>query len=150
MYTVYSLTLWPPRLRASADWSSWRPQPSRRGWWGSPRPCTDSRGSGWAPRASEKCGVYHIFICTVRPSKLFGAPGTQPMGDRTPARQSKHILHCKKRLAVYPSPAGMSLTKLSLAGNNIIYFIKFIYLIIPRVVSLRCAPNLSGIGTISH
>jgi hypothetical protein len=24
--------------------------------------------------------------------------------------------HCKKRLAVFPSPAGMSLTKLSLAG----------------------------------
>ncbi len=29
-------------------------------------------------------------------------------------------LHCKKRLAVFPSPAGMSLTKLSLVGNNLI------------------------------
>ncbi len=28
-------------------------------------------------------------------------------------------LHCKKRLAVFPSPAGMPLTKLSLAGNNL-------------------------------
>ncbi len=28
--------------------------------------------------------------------------------------------HCKKRLAVFPSPAWMSLTKLSLAGNNLI------------------------------
>jgi hypothetical protein len=27
-------------------------------------------------------------------------------------------LHCKKRSAVFPSPAGMSLTKVSLAGNN--------------------------------
>ncbi len=27
-------------------------------------------------------------------------------------------LHCKKRLAIFPSPAGMSLTKLSLGGNN--------------------------------
>jgi hypothetical protein len=27
-------------------------------------------------------------------------------------------VHCKKRLAIFPSPAGMSLTKLSLAGNN--------------------------------
>jgi NRAMP (natural resistance-associated macrophage protein)-like metal ion transporter len=27
-------------------------------------------------------------------------------------------LHCKTRLAVFPSPARMSLTKLSLAGNN--------------------------------
>ncbi len=26
-------------------------------------------------------------------------------------------LHCKKELAVFPSPAGMSLTKLSLAGK---------------------------------
>ena len=26
-------------------------------------------------------------------------------------------LHCNKRLAIFPSPAGMSLTKLSLAGN---------------------------------
>jgi len=28
-------------------------------------------------------------------------------------------LHCKKRFAVFPSPARMSLTKLSLAGNNL-------------------------------
>ncbi len=27
-------------------------------------------------------------------------------------------IHSKKRLAIFPSPAGMSLTKLSLAGNN--------------------------------
>ncbi len=29
-------------------------------------------------------------------------------------------IHCKKRLAVFPSPAGMLLTKLSLAGNNLV------------------------------
>jgi hypothetical protein len=29
-------------------------------------------------------------------------------------------LHCKKRLAAFPSPAGMSLTKLFLGGNNFI------------------------------
>jgi hypothetical protein len=28
--------------------------------------------------------------------------------------------HCKKGLTVFPSPAGMSLTKLSLAGNILI------------------------------
>jgi len=28
----------------------------------------------------------------------------------------KYQLHCKKRLAVFPSPAGMSLSTLSLAG----------------------------------
>ncbi len=29
-------------------------------------------------------------------------------------------VRCKKRFAIFPSPAGMSLTKLSLAGNNLI------------------------------
>jgi hypothetical protein len=28
-------------------------------------------------------------------------------------------MHCKKGLAVFPSPAGMSLTKLSLGGKNL-------------------------------
>jgi hypothetical protein len=30
------------------------------------------------------------------------------------------MIHCKKRLAIFPSSAGMSLTKLYLAGNNLI------------------------------
>jgi len=29
------------------------------------------------------------------------------------------MMHCKKSLAIFPSPAGMSLIKLSLAGNNL-------------------------------
>jgi hypothetical protein len=29
-------------------------------------------------------------------------------------------IHCKKRFAIFPSPTGMSLTKLSLDGNNLI------------------------------
>ncbi len=36
---------------------------------------------------------------------------------RTSTNKTPNNLHCKKRLAVFPSPAGMSLTKLSLAGN---------------------------------
>ncbi len=81
--------------------------------------------------------IYRFYIqYRVRQSKLVCAPGAQPMGARTPARQSKHILHCKKRLAVFPSPAGVSLTKLSLAGNNLNLFkfisLNLIYLIIPR------------------
>jgi len=31
------------------------------------------------------------------------------------------LIHCKKRLAVFPPPAGMSLTKLSLAGKYFNY-----------------------------
>jgi len=30
-----------------------------------------------------------------------------------------HVSHCKKRFMVFPSPAGMSLAKLSLIGNNL-------------------------------
>jgi hypothetical protein len=31
------------------------------------------------------------------------------------------LLHCKKELAVFPSPAGMSLIKLFLGGNNLVF-----------------------------
>ncbi len=30
------------------------------------------------------------------------------------------VLHCEKRFVIFPSPAGMSLTKLSLDGNSLI------------------------------
>ncbi len=33
-------------------------------------------------------------------------------------QQKQFLLPCKKRLAIFPSPAGKSFTKLSLAGNN--------------------------------
>jgi len=31
------------------------------------------------------------------------------------------LVHCKKELAVFPSPAGMSLIKLFLGGNNLVF-----------------------------
>jgi hypothetical protein len=31
-------------------------------------------------------------------------------------------VHCKKEFAVFPSPAGMSLIKLFLSGNNLVFF----------------------------
>jgi hypothetical protein len=34
---------------------------------------------------------------------------------------SHYSIHCKKRLAIFPSPAGMSQTKLSLAWNNKVF-----------------------------
>jgi hypothetical protein len=42
------------------------------------------------------------------------------------------IIHCKNRFAVFLTPAGMSLNKLSLAGNNII---------IPRLGEFECHPG---------
>ncbi len=35
-------------------------------------------------------------------------------------KMDRKILHCKKRLAIFLSPDGMSLTTLSLARNNLI------------------------------
>jgi hypothetical protein len=46
--------------------------------------------------------------------------------------------HCKKRLSNFPSPARMSLTKLSLGGNN---------LIIPVKGEFDCFPVTSRMGT---
>jgi hypothetical protein len=34
---------------------------------------------------------------------------------------STYIMHCKKELAIFPSPAGMSLIKLFLGGNNLVF-----------------------------
>jgi len=42
-------------------------------------------------------------------------------------------LHCKKRLAIFPSPAGMSLTTLSLAVNNL--YMTSLFLLRESVVS---------------
>jgi hypothetical protein len=41
-------------------------------------------------------------------------------GGRGGGREFPVSIHCKKRLSFFPSPAGMSLTKLSLVGNNLI------------------------------
>jgi hypothetical protein len=39
---------------------------------------------------------------------------------RNPVSGLWTVVHCKKRLVSFPSPGGMSLTKLSLAENNLI------------------------------
>ncbi len=41
--------------------------------------------------------------------------------SRNPRYFQFSSLHCKKMLPVFPSPGGVSLTKLSLAGNNLIF-----------------------------
>jgi hypothetical protein len=40
-------------------------------------------------------------------------------GERGEMRERPEKIHCKKRFAIFPSPAGMSLTKLSHARNNL-------------------------------
>ncbi len=44
------------------------------------------------------------------------------IGRRVLSRDSKEMrVHCKKGLAVFLSPAGMSLIKLFLGGNNLVF-----------------------------
>ena len=38
----------------------------------------------------------------------------------SPPLELRHTLHCNKSFAIFLSPAGLSLTKLSLAGNNVL------------------------------
>jgi hypothetical protein len=46
--------------------------------------------------------------------------GSQTHSNHSAKSHQKIRVHCKKTLTIFPSPARMSLTKLSLAGNNLI------------------------------
>jgi hypothetical protein len=52
----------------------------------------------------------------------FWSKGSRVIAIFLPKKVAKKVMeHCKKRLRIFLSPAGMSLTKLSLAGNNLIF-----------------------------
>jgi hypothetical protein len=54
------------------------------------------------------------------------------------------VLHCKKRLAIFPSPAVMSLKKLFLVGNNL--WLTFIHMQCILLYSLYSGTqNINGI-----
>jgi hypothetical protein len=61
--------------------------------------------------------IYIVQVCTqysTTKSSLYEVP----LGFRL--KMQPKLLHCEKKLTIFPSPAGMSLTKLSLAGNSLI------------------------------
>jgi hypothetical protein len=59
--------------------------------------------------------MLYLFLCDClaleTPEQAFAHV---PVTSEAAVRSS----HCKKRLPIFPSPAGMSITKISLAGNN--------------------------------
>ncbi len=57
----------------------------------------------------------HPLISSFTPSKVLAGDNIIPLSWK-----NIHTPHCKKRLAVFPSPTVLSLTTLSLAGNNLI------------------------------
>ncbi len=61
---------------------------------------------------------------SAREDSRLSAKGRHGLSAREVAGCSREgnegLSHCEKRLPIFLSPAGMSLTKLSLAGNNLI------------------------------
>jgi hypothetical protein len=55
-------------------------------------------------------------------SKEYGQSKDMQLPEEDEYRmQGTYNIHCKKELAVFPSPAGMSLIKLFLGGNNLVF-----------------------------
>jgi hypothetical protein len=63
-------------------------------------------------------------MCGARGGEYFISEPRWSSGKIVPGDPSsglKGSIHCKKELAVFPSPAGMSLIKLFLGGNNLVF-----------------------------
>ncbi len=68
-----------------------------------------------------KNGLYRFYS---HPKSVEGIIFDQEEAERQSLRsggRKKTAIHCNKRLAVFPSLAGMSLTKLSLVENSLIF-----------------------------
>jgi hypothetical protein len=62
---------------------------------------------------SMHCAVHTFLSSVIVVSRQFCVPTAAVINNSTWRR-----IHCQKRLAIFPTSAGMSLTKLSLAGSN--------------------------------
>jgi hypothetical protein len=63
---------------------------------------------------------YALYVQTAGGGKRYTVHVQSSMLLAVERDKSCMSIHCKKSLTIFPSPAGMSLTKLSLAGNNFI------------------------------
>ena len=71
--------------------------------------------------ARQRAARVHVHVCAPEPGSVRTQIGGSDRPDVFTSCQARaKYKHCKKRLAIFPSPAGMSLTKLSLALNLII------------------------------
>jgi hypothetical protein len=70
-------------------------------------------GIVWQPQYNQ----FPVSTLSQRPLKNTGSQSEAAL-DWSMIKYA--IVHCKKMLSVFPSPTGMSLTKLSLPGNNLI------------------------------
>ncbi len=71
---------------------------------------------------SSPCMVLQFLAPTWNPNLVdLPGPSAKPVALAHWNAPASGMIHCKERLAVFPSPAGMSVTKLSLDGNNQIF-----------------------------
>jgi hypothetical protein len=64
------------------------------------------------------CGLHCLSLITLLLSLVRFGNHSQKLYEQTKPFLKGYTV--KKKLAIFPSPAGMSLTKISLAGNNLI------------------------------
>ncbi len=60
-------------------------------------------------------------VKTVRPIKVHIGQKNRDVQYTYCGAQRLRGVHCKKEVAIFPSPAGMSMTKLSLGGKKLNY-----------------------------
>jgi len=82
----------------------------------------------WDESMREGLGglILRVAIAEGWEEKYLGIRGTEKgqgwaESESDEGRGTKEGVHCKKELAIFPSPAGMSLTKLSLGGKKLNY-----------------------------
>jgi hypothetical protein len=82
-----------------------------------PDEVTDLNGRWHGIRLNEE---YYAFFLLSRDLAPLHTPSSYIGSYSTSAQREERIseTEIQQRLAIFPSPAGMSLTKLSLAGNN--------------------------------
>jgi hypothetical protein len=72
-------------------------------------------------RIQESCTQLGLFSENHSSQRMHICSGpTTPPCSSYRIQESCTQPHCKKRFSIFPSPTGMSLTKLFLAGNNLI------------------------------
>ncbi len=73
------------------------------------------------PRPSDPEKSKNLVQCVPEPvervARVVGHRQQGEEGPQLPSSEGPQLLHCKKMLSFFPSPAGMSRTKLTLDGN---------------------------------
>jgi hypothetical protein len=88
-----------------------------------PRFAVQGKQGRESPKTVTHCREFFV-AASFQDTGLLGSPSTRVIfslgrPNFAPLGRPKHVhVHCKKRLLIFPSPTGMSLTRHALAGKN--------------------------------